>query len=35
MVNVSLWFFDTFSAKRFDTKPYLIEHFGIIKWYFN
>jgi hypothetical protein len=32
IVNVSLWFFDTFSAKRFDTKEFLIEHFGIIKW---
>lgn len=32
LTNVSLWFFDTFSAKRFDTKPYLIEHFGILKW---
>ena len=32
LTNVSMWFFDTFSAKRFDTKPYLIEHFGILKW---
>ncbi len=27
-----MWFFDTFSAKRFDTKPFLVEHFGILKW---
>lgn len=32
LTNVSMWFFDTLSAKRFDTKPYLIEHFGILKW---
>jgi hypothetical protein len=32
ITNLSLWFFDTFSAKRFDTKEYLIAHFGILKW---
>jgi hypothetical protein len=32
LTNLSLWFFDTFSAKRFETKPFLIEHFGILKW---
>ncbi len=31
-MNVTLWFFDTFSAKRFDTKPFLTDHFGEIKW---
>jgi hypothetical protein len=32
LTNVSMWFFDTFSAKRFETKPFLLEHFGILKW---
>ncbi len=32
LTNLSLWFYDTFSAKRFDTKEYLIAHFGILKW---
>jgi hypothetical protein len=32
LTNVSLWFYDTFSAKRFDTKEFLIAHFGILKW---
>lgn len=32
LTNVSMWFFDTLSAKRFETKPYLIEHLGILKW---
>ena len=32
ITNLSLWFYDTFSAKRFDTKAYLIDHFGILKW---
>jgi hypothetical protein len=32
MTNISMWFFDTLSAKRFDSKPFLVEHFGILKW---
>ncbi len=32
LVNISLWLFDTLSAKKFDSKPFLIEHFGILKW---
>lgn len=32
LTNVSLWLFDSLSAKRFSAKPFLIEHFGILKW---
>jgi hypothetical protein len=32
MTNISMWFFDTLSAKKFDSKPFLVEHFGILKW---
>ena len=32
LTNISLWLFDTLSAKRFDTKDFLIDHFGILKW---
>ena len=32
LVNVSLWLFDTLSAKRFDSKEFLISYFGILKW---
>lgn len=32
LTNISMWFYDTLSAKRFSTKPFLIEHFGILKW---
>ncbi|CAF0798153.1 unnamed protein product [Brachionus calyciflorus] len=32
IVNVSMWFFDTLSAKRFNVKNYLIDYFGILKW---
>lgn len=32
LTNISMWFFDTLSAKRFNIKPYLIKHFGILKW---
>jgi hypothetical protein len=30
--NVSLWIFDTLSAKKFDSKEFIIDHFGILKW---
>ena len=32
LVNVSLWCYDTFSSKRFDTNLTTVEHFGILKW---
>ena len=32
LINVSLWLYDTLSAKRFDSKAFLIEYFGILKW---
>ena len=32
LVNVSMWLFDTLSAKRFDSKEFLINYFGILKW---
>ena len=32
LTNVSLWLFDTLSAKRFDSKEFLIAYFGILKW---
>ena len=32
LVNVSLWCYDTFSSKRFDTNAIVVEHFGILKW---
>ena len=27
-----MWFFDTFSAKRYTTNKYLIDYFGPLKW---
>lgn len=32
LTNVSMWLFDTFSAKRFSSKPFLVDHYGILKW---
>jgi hypothetical protein len=32
LTNVALWVFDSLSAKRFAAKPFLVEHFGILKW---
>ena len=32
LCNISLWFYDTVSAKRFDSKLILISHFGILRW---
>ena len=32
LVNVSLWCYDTFSSKRFDTNAEVVEHFGFLKW---
>lgn len=32
LINVSMWIFDSFSAKRFDTNIIIIEHFTILKW---
>jgi hypothetical protein len=32
LTNISLWFYDTLSGKRFDTNALNVEHFGILKW---
>lgn len=32
LTNVSLWFYDTLSAKRFDTNALIVQHFGILRW---
>ena len=32
LTNLSIWFYDTFSAKRLLTKDTVISHFGILKW---
>jgi hypothetical protein len=32
LINVSFWLYDSVSTKRFNTKPFNVEHFGIMKW---